>query len=59
MGKNIIIALYGMFYIGFLRFFFAKCDLISLRNMPTKFRESGMSGSKVIKKVGVNLIISF
>ena len=37
-----VILIPGAFFIVFLYFFFAKHDLISLRNMPTKFREAAL-----------------
>ena len=39
-GWKIVVLIYGVFFIGFLYFFFAKCDLIRLRSTPTKFREA-------------------
>ena len=52
---NLSMAIYGVFLIRFLYFFFAKYNLFSLQNMPTKFREAVPSGCEVVWKLVENL----
>jgi hypothetical protein len=52
------IAFSGAFSIGFLYFFFADCNLLSLRNTPTKFRMAVLRDCRDMWEVVENGIIA-
>jgi hypothetical protein len=58
MARNVNIGLYGAFFYRISLFFFANRDLFRLRNMPTNFRDVGLSGYKVMSKMARNVNIA-
>jgi hypothetical protein len=48
LDENGSISFYGVFYIEFICFFF-ECDLFSLRNTCTKFREAACGGYSYVE----------
>ena len=51
-GENMVILISGAFLIRFLYFFFAKRNLIRLRNTPENFREATIPGCWAVLKLG-------
>jgi hypothetical protein len=49
-----VVSISGAFFIRFLHFFFAKCNLIRLRNTPTKSREAAPSHYGAMLKLDGN-----